>query len=893
MFTSNQIEEIRKKLQLEGVKDSALPEAHPLTGKESIAVVQSGQNRKVGLDAFITSINNWCKADFLNLSKEGHSYTVEEAIAKTSPAKLGQVITFSNKKTGSWSVYQYTGETLEGWNDIDNWANILDTADYHFRGYFFNEELLKKNYPRPQVGDFAFIGTTLEEAVTFTCISAGNWYNTNYPALTFADKFKAVYSEDFGVFDAELEETLADRANKDAVGNVIHTYYASNKSLQETVSKEAVRAKEAEETNAKAISDETKARVSADTTLQGNIDKEATRAKQVEQANADAIKAVKETADSNTNDISALKETVEAGGSYPYYAFMRVKGSASPKFTKFFGSKDGLYAVLNHFHLGVIKDGKLNKAAAGARLTLSDTGEEIKIDGTDGDVCIYVDTPIYMLRATVTIDDVKYNALGLGLSPFVIGDRQAKKIDPFFFSADYTVNAKLEGDTLTKAYCIYNENVAGSYTAKNDSNTFFEQDLKPNGNGYPSVSVSALQNGEYARNKNTDVNSNSPYMGLWYDWYEILMIAMYGEIGTLDFCTESLFGYGCTSQWFSGTNNTSTVSRSEFPTKISSIRFADKDGANVFWGNLMSQSLQIGETGTKKYNVEGITATNYYSFLPELIHNRIIDNVIKNNLTDYVDDNDAVFTDLGAAVITDGSINVNDGTGMTEGQYYIKIMNVPNCKGIKDGVQTAVIDLYVKLTIKDNVYYSYKVTDLSGGTAIFKFSLPVYRGVCWFKGVAAQVEGFYYRQVNDDGTPKMEYWSADDIQNAPVIKLNTKFYDDDALTGALKGMTKKFETTVGDFWSKDMDYDMNIHNYEASGAGQHSYECGRSTHSTSWGASYSEANGILKQGHSCVNASMFGCSAFSPLASRMLSASYAFGLSYDDYAGALAGSLQQ
>lgn len=298
MFTSNQIEEIRKKLQLEGVKDSALPEAHPLTGKESIAVVQSGQNRKVGLDAFITSINNWCKADFLNLSKEGHSYTVEEAIAKTSPAKLGQVITFSNKKTGSWSIYQYTGETLEGWNDIDNWANILDTADYHFRGYFFNEELLKKNYPRPQVGDFAFIGTTLEEAVTFTCISAGNWYNTNYPALTFADKFKAVYSEDFGVFDAELEETLADRANKDAVGNVIHTYYASNKSLQETVSKEAVRAKEAEETNAKAISDETKARVSADTTLQGNIDKEATRAKQAEQANADAIKAVKETADS-------------------------------------------------------------------------------------------------------------------------------------------------------------------------------------------------------------------------------------------------------------------------------------------------------------------------------------------------------------------------------------------------------------------------------------------------------------------------------------------------------------------------------------------------------------------------------------------------------------------
>lgn len=857
MFTSNQIEEIRKKLQLEGVKDSSLPEAHPLTGKESISIVQSGQNRKVGLDAFITSINNWCKADFLNLSKEGRSYTVEGAIAKTSPAKLGQIITFSNKKTGSWSIYQYTGETLESWNDVDSWANILDTADYHFRGYFFNEELLKKNYPRPQVGDFAFIGTTLEEAVTFTCISAGNWYNTNYPALTFADKFKSVYSEDFGIFDAELEETLVDRANKDAVGNVIHTYYASNKSLQETVSKEAIRAKAAE------------------------------------QANTDAIKAVKETVDTNASDISALKETVEASGSYPYYAFMRVKGSASPKFTKFFGSKDGLSAVLNHFHLGVIKDGKLNKAAAGARLTLSDTGEEIKIDGTDGDVCIYVDTPIYLLRATVTIDDVKYNALGLGLSPFVIGDRQAKRIEPFFFSADYTVNTKLEGDTATKAYCIYNENVAGSYTAKNDSNTFFEQDLKPNGNGYPNMYVSVLLNGEYARNKNTDVNSNSPYMGLWHDWYELLMIAMYGEIGTLDFCTVDLFGYGCTSQWFTGVNNTSAVSRKEFPVKTSAVRLTDKDGTNVFWGQLMSQSLQIGETGAKKDNLEGISSTNYYSFLPELIHNRIIDNIVKNNLTDYIGNNDAVFTDLGATVITDGSINVNDGTGMTEGQYYIKIQNVPNCKGIKDGVQTAVIDLYVKLTIKDNVYYSYKVTDLSGGTAIFKFSLPVYRGFCWFKGACTQVEGVYYRQVNADGTPIMEYWSADDIKNAPVIRTNTKYTDDDALTGALKGMTKKFETSLIDPWVRDMDYDINILNYDESGGGQHSYECAGAWKNASWGAYNADNSGKMKQGHSCVNAFVCGCCAYDGGASRRLYAGNALSISRDYYAGALAGFLQQ
>lgn len=687
-------------------------------------------------------------------------------------------------------------------------------------------------------------------------------------------QIKAIKENGNLIYPATIGEAVVINKENKKLSDVVDELKTTGTSNSTAIATETTRAKAAEEANATAIRDE------------------ATRAKAAEKANADAIQAVKETADTNKNDISTLKETVEAGGTYPYYAFMRVKGSASPKFTKFFGSKEGLYAVLNHFHLGVIKDGKLNKAAAGARLTLSDGGEEIKIDGTDGDVCIYVDTTIYMLRATVTIDDVQYNALGLGLNPFVIGGKQAKKIEPFFFSADYTVNTKLDGDTVTKAYCIYNENVEGSYTAKNDTNTFFEQDMKPNGNGYPNLYVSGLDNGEYARNKNADVNSNSPYMGLWYDWIEILFIAMYGEIGTLNFCSDSLFGYGCTNQWFSDANNTSAVGKKEFPAKVTCVRLADKDGTNVFWGNIMSRSLQIGETGTKKYNLEGITSTNYYSFLPELIHNRIIDNVVKNNLVNYVGDNNAVFTDLGVRVITDGSVNVNDGAGMTEGQYYVKILNVPGCKGIADGVQTAIVDLYVKLTIKDNVYYSYKVTDLSGGTAIYKFSLPVYRGYCWFKGAFTQIEGAYYRQINTDGTPKMEYWSADDIKNAPVIKANTKFSDDAALTSALKGMTKKFETNLNQTWVKDMDYEWNIHNYEISGAGQNSYECAFAWKNASWGGANTVGSGIISQGHSCVNASVCGCGAVDGRAGRALAASDALSYRRGSFAGALAGSLK-
>lgn len=516
----------------------------------------------------------------------------------------------------------------------------------------------------------------------------------------------------------------------------------------------------------------------------------------------------------------------------------------------------------------------------------------INIDGTEGDVCVYVDTPIYILRTTVTVDDVQYNALGFGLEPFEVEGKAAKKIEPFFFSADYTVNAQLQGDTAKKAYCIYNENVVGDCGTKSSYNTYFEEDMKPNGNGFPSISGSALQAGEYARNKNTNVNSNSPYMGLWYEWFEIWQMAMYGEIGTLDFCTETLFGYGSTNYSFSGINNTTTNTRTEFPAKTSSVKFISADGSNIFWGNFISQSLKVGTGGARRNIIQGISGADDYGFLPILIHNRIIDNVVKNKLTSYVDNEDAVFTSLGSSVVTNGSINVEDGTGMTAGQYYIKIWDVPNCKGIADGVQTAVIDIYVKLTIKDGVYYAYQETDLSGGIAIYKFSLPVYRGICWFKGAHLRVEGCNYVQVAPEGTSEFEYWEAANVGDAPVIRTDTGYYDDAAATGALSGMTKILDVANNRVWVKDMDYDASIHNETDSGAGQHTYECSYMYRNASWGAPSSIlSDGRVLEGHSCVN--NFSCGAsIDTYAGRSVYASDALSRSNVSSAVALGGLLQ-
>ena len=52
-FTKAQIEEIRRALATEGVKDTDLDNAHALSGDELVAIVQDGVNKKVGVRKLI------------------------------------------------------------------------------------------------------------------------------------------------------------------------------------------------------------------------------------------------------------------------------------------------------------------------------------------------------------------------------------------------------------------------------------------------------------------------------------------------------------------------------------------------------------------------------------------------------------------------------------------------------------------------------------------------------------------------------------------------------------------------------------------------------------------------------------------------------------------------
>ena len=132
MFTCNQIEEIKRKLQLIGRKDTSFPLAEPLSGNEIIAIVQQGQNKQLGLKTLIEKIGKYTTSDFTNLSKYSEdSYTLGEAIKLVEPVnrRAGQVITFMDSSTGKWAIYQFKGSTASEWLNLQLWDNILAVVD--------------------------------------------------------------------------------------------------------------------------------------------------------------------------------------------------------------------------------------------------------------------------------------------------------------------------------------------------------------------------------------------------------------------------------------------------------------------------------------------------------------------------------------------------------------------------------------------------------------------------------------------------------------------------------------------------------------------------------------------------------------------------------------------
>lgn len=606
-----------------------------------------------------------------------------------------------------------------------------------------------------------------------------------------------------------------------------------------------------------------------DTDIRKQIADETKRAQTAEEANATAIEAL-------ANELEALGAC----------GFARVNGSADPDAQVTFGNTSKLRSLASHLHLGVFKNGKLLKQCAPGRLTQSVDGRDIAIDGTDGDVMNFTDCDLYYLRTTMQYTpqggtEGEYNIVALSLLPFGIGGKQAKRIRPFAIVPGECVTAKLEGDARNCAHYVYNKNAIGTYSAPLN---IFKKSYKTSGGGYPTQNVSAVQAIKNAQAKNADEATNRPYMGMYYEFYEIITCLMSFELGTWAHTRLNLFGAGCTML--------DSVNATTFADSALTANSGWKViiGDTVKYSTLHGGNMVIPASSANKTNlIGGISGNTWCGFLEIMEAQRLLDGISKAGLVPKIGNIGNVFTfgaDGNVSCTTDGSVNLSTGAGMEACKHYYVVRNVPGCEGMADGVMTAVVNSYTKMEFIDGVKWSDN-TVLDGGIGILKRSVPIYRG--WnlpIVGLSRQMDGAYYivRKDSEGNNLPVQFRCASDVSRVPARTTYSYSVPDNKECDMERGLDLKKEypgvnfPVAGESWVKKSDYDFSLFCAETAGGGNRNYE-----NAYLW----LYINNDVNANERCLHGSVVGClESFTNTSVRTSFCNYRAANIFSHYAGA-------
>lgn len=571
----------------------------------------------------------------------------------------------------------------------------------------------------------------------------------------------------------------------------------------------------------------------------------------------------------------------------PYVGFARVSGDTdpTPAADYIYGSRALVREIGSHIKLGTVKrvgnDAVLQHECAKGRITLATNGDEVAVDGTEGDLLVYTDIPLYLLKANEVVNSKEMSCMGVGVVPCYWQNHAAKRLDSFGISPFYTTNCKLEGDEREQAHCVITDKAVGTYTAPNG---FFKEVFKASGAGYPTQYVSALQSIHQAQNKNADPNTNYPYMGCYYEFYELILALMYTECGTLNTTDLYSMGVGCTMQEVvdDSTWNNERIAAN------SGIKYFKADGSVAAFGGIMQSHLKLGASGSNQYSTNAFVGSSFYGFTKNGEVLSLLDGITKAglqasvgssaNIFYYDDNNNVVYS-------SDGSINLTTGAGMVANKRYYIVRNVPNCEGITEEVMTAVANCYVKMNVSDNIFVN--STDLTGGYAILKFSHSIYRGLSIpMDGLFRQLSGAHYVSGRNASGYYDNFYCAEKWQDVAPLTNETGYGDIGTTFNILKGLSKKISVPGSGGWVSKADYSQSLFCFKAFGAGSHSHEVVYTWNEHyMWG--YSDGRPAL--GKEGVKALVVGCCAnHAAASSRAALCHVAVSYSDDNYAGAFA-----
>lgn len=568
----------------------------------------------------------------------------------------------------------------------------------------------------------------------------------------------------------------------------------------------------------------------------------------------------------------------------PYVGMVRMNGDASPDAEMTFGDKQLMHEVGAEWKLATVKDGVVTHVCAPGRLTLDENGEEVKIDGTDGDVML-INRNANVINATKVIDGREMNCLAIGKTAAKWYGVESKKMPAFGMTPCETVNAKIEGDERSQAHCVYNTTLNGMYGTADTS--VLKASYINRGAGHAS-NASAVSSIQSAQNKNTDPLTARPYMGWHHGTYEALLTTMFAEIGSVDHTDVNMFGSGVTSQSISASQfNDDAISG------VSGWKIIAATG-ETYYSHYTGSHVYVVSKNRNIQLAYGLS-TALYNPVQLLEGQRILDAIAKAGLIDKIGNKANIFyyDENGNAVCaSDGSVNLDTGEGMEMLKFYFVVRDIPRCEGMKDGVMTAVVNRYVKTEIADGCQSTDKKVSFDGAIAILKVSIPVYRGFTLpYVGQFREMSYAYYTIHNIDGATHVDYRCTESMEDVhPLTVFNQNAYQCAYGTKPpmLVGLNKKKNygvTDMGENYIKSSDYNMSQFCYKTVGSSLHTHEC-----AYLW--LYPSSNGGVGTSH--VRGSVVGCNASNSYVSARTAGCHDHaGIGHDYYAGAFAVLLKQ
>lgn len=548
-------------------------------------------------------------------------------------------------------------------------------------------------------------------------------------------------------------------------------------------------------------------------------------------------------------ELSRVKEMIWSMSAETYsVGFARENGSADPDAEFTFGTDEMYDKITSHIRMGVVKNGIVQKTCKRGYLTVAEDGSEIAIDGSMGDVMLFTDCKFYKFCETMMIGGREMNVIAIGLSPFSYYDRKAKEIDCFALTPDGTVNCKIFDDIRSQLHCVYNTEVIGTYQTPTN---IFKESYKKSGAGYTSQWLSCVNSIKFAQYKNKEQYDNYPYISGYYEFFEIVISLILARISSTNHTNLTDFGVGCT---MSNIVNPTTFNDDDISGN-SGIKIIYNDGSNGYYG-LMSKPFK---PNSDESAVTTLSAIDNYQFAlcSSLEAQRLLNGIQKAMLTNYIGSNNHIFMmddDGTVSVITDGSVNINDGTSMIATRHYYIVRDIPKFKGLSNGYMTAVVNSYTKLEFLDGVVDANNV-DLTSCTGILKRSIPIFLG--WalpIHGYMIQSDGaFYIFKKSLDGTDSFDFRYASNVDIIPSRSSFNDLVDIDSEADIEKGLDKIITLEFGDItgWAKKSNYSSSLFCHTIMGGGSNSYESAYK----SIGAHYPSA------GQRLVMSSLLGCIA--------------------------------